>query len=135
MTNNVDGTAEPRVTTLVNGMVQDAQALCQQHIALFKHEVRETLRETKAAAVSLSVGAGLCIAGGFLLCFFVVHLLNFLVPALPLWACFGIVAALLLLGGGALLYLARQKLQLVSRFPEQSVAAFKENVQWIMKRS
>ena len=76
----------PRVTTLVNGIVHDAQELLHQQIALFKHEVRENLRKTKEAAQSLSLGAGLGMTGGLFLGFMLVYVLHEVWPRLALWA-------------------------------------------------
>ena len=127
----VDG---PRVTTLVNGIVHDAQELLHQQLALFKHEVRENLRKTKEAAQSLSLGAGLGMTGGLFLGFMLVYVLHEVWPRLPLWASFGIIGAALLIAAGVLIYLGRKKLETVSAVPEQSLAALKENVAWITNR-
>src|SRR5437660_10788026 len=124
----------PRVTTLVNGIVHDAQELLHQQIALFKHEVRENLRKTKEAAQSLSLGAGLGMTGGLFLGFMLVYVLHEVWPRLPLWASFGIIGAALLIAAGVLIYLGRKKLETVSAVPEQSLAALKENVAWITNR-
>src|SRR5262249_56859778 len=92
---------EPSVTALVTGMVNDAEELVKQEMALLKHEVKEDIRKTKEAVLSLALGLGITLIGSLLLCLMLPLLLNWAVPDLPLWVCFGIVGAVITaLGGG-----------------------------------
>ena len=124
-------TPEPSVTGLVSGIVQDVQKLIQQQLALFKHEIRENLRKSKEAALMLGLGIGIGSVGGLLLSFMLVYLLNWAFPKLALWICFLIIGMLASAAAGGLFLAAKKKLESVSAVPEQSVEAFKENVQWI----
>jgi Putative Actinobacterial Holin-X, holin superfamily III len=81
---------EPTVAPLLTGLIQDAQTLLRQEVALATHELRRELRTTRRAVMSLGVGIGLAAIGGWLLILMVVHLVHAL-TALPLWACYGIV--------------------------------------------
>jgi heme/copper-type cytochrome/quinol oxidase subunit 3 len=134
MVEDLQSTKEPRVTALVNGIIHDAGDLLQQQMALFKHEVKDNLRKTKQAALSLSLGAALAITGGLFWAFMLVYLLHEVWPGLPLSACYGIVGTVLLVLGGAFLNHGRERLKSVSALPEQSAETLKENVAWIMKR-
>jgi len=119
------------VTQLVSGIIEDAQELTRQQLALFKSEVRQDFARTKEAMISLAAGVGVAVLGAFLLCFMLVYLLNWAAPAMPLWACFGIVGGLLAVVGAGLVAAGRKKFESFNPLPDQSVSALKENVQWI----
>lgn len=121
-------------TSLVKGIVSDAQDLIRQQLALFRAEIRDDFRKTVGILIAIVGGAFLVAIGGALLCFMLVHLLASLAPALPMWACFGIVGACVTLVGGAIAYGAIAKFKTFNPLPDESVQAFKENVQWIKNR-
>src|SRR5262249_42539276 len=115
MPNNLQtGPGTPNMSSLVGGIINDAQTLVRHEITLAKTEIQQEFTKTKEAAASLGVGGAIAFLGGIFLCFMVVHLLHWLTlrpefpsydPAqLPLWACHGIVGFLLLLAGGVFLY-------------------------------
>src|SRR5437870_13376291 len=132
MANDLRTNGEPSLTGLVTGIVNDAQDLLKQQLALFKQEIKDDVRRTKEAALSLSVGLGMVVVGGLLFCAMLVHLLNWAVPVLPLWSCYGIVSSAFLACGRALFYAGRRRFESFNPLPEQSVGALKENLQWIM---
>ena len=133
MTTDVHTSPEPKLTSLVTGIINDVQDLLKQQLTLFREEVKNDVRKTKEAVLSLSVGIGILAVGGLFLCLTLVHLIHWAAPdVLPLWLCYGIVAGLFLLGGGALLYAGKRKLSSFNPLPDQSVGALKENVQWLM---
>jgi len=121
---------ERSVTSLVSGIVNDAQTLMQQQLALFREEIREDLRKTKEAATAIA--AGVAVAGLALgpLVFMLVALLH----ELALWswwasaATVGVVFAII---GGALIAVGVQRFRSFNPLPDQSVEALKENLQWI----
>jgi Putative Actinobacterial Holin-X, holin superfamily III len=90
-------------------LMQDAQRLRRQEVALATHELRCERRTSRRAGMSLGFGIGLAAIGGWLLILMPVHLLQAL-TALPLWACYGIVGELLAAGGIGLLVLGTQTL-------------------------
>jgi hypothetical protein len=122
--------SEPSLAQLLTGIVNDAKELMRQELALAKHEIREDLRKTTKAMLSLGVGIGVAAIGGLLLILMLVHLLNAL-AGLPLWACYGIVGGLFLIIGGVLLLLAKNTIARIDVVPPQTVETMKENVQWI----
>jgi hypothetical protein len=101
---------------------------------LAKHEIREDLRKTKTAMVSLGIGIGVAAIGGLLLILMLVHLLQAL-AGLPLWACYGIVGGLFVIVGGVLLLIAKNTIARIDVVPQQTVETMKENVQWIKERA
>src|SRR5438105_1764272 len=112
--------ADGHETTLVADIVRDLRELIRQQATLFKHEVEVTYRKTKEAARFLSMGVGFAIAGGLLFCFMLVHLVNWLFPDLPLWACYGIVATVFVAVGAGLCLAGKKKLDSARPFFEQS---------------
>jgi len=131
MANDLHTGTEPSLTGLVAGIINDAQELVKQQLALFKQEVKDDVRKTKEAALSLSVGLGILVMGGILLGLMLVHLLNDKL-LLPLWSCYGIVGLVFAACGGALFYTGKRQFESFNPLPDQSVEALKENVRWIM---
>jgi len=121
------------VTSLVSGIVHDAQELVKQQFELLKAEVRDDFRKMREAGEMLSAGAGLALMGGILLTLTLVHLLNWLIPEMPQWAAYGIVAVVFIAGGAGLYLAGKRMLDKVNPLPEQTAEALKENVQWITK--
>jgi len=56
-------TDDTSMTSLVRGIIDDAQELIKQQFALFKAEVREDSRKTQEATTILGTGALLSLAG------------------------------------------------------------------------
>jgi len=124
------GPPERSVTTLVSGIIADAQQLIQQQFTMFRQEIRDDLRKAKEGALSLAAGVGISLAGGVLLLLMLPLLLNWAAPELPLWACFGILGGVLVTLGGALVYAGVKKLESFNPLSDQSVQTMKENLQW-----
>lgn len=129
MANDLNTGTEPSITGLVTGIFNDAQELLKQQLALFKQEVKDDVRRTKDGAISMSVGLGIFIMGGILLALMLVQLLKL---ALPEWSSYAIVGVVLTAAGGALFYAGKKRFESFNPLPDQSVAALKENVQWIL---
>jgi Putative Actinobacterial Holin-X, holin superfamily III len=131
--NNSPYASEPSVTALLTGLVDDAKVLLQQEVALAKHEIRAELRKIMLAIVSLGLGGGIAVVGGWLLILMLVHLLHAL-TALPLWACYGIVGGLFAIGGVVLIVIGKQKLAHLHLVPQDTAETMQENLQWIKKQ-
>jgi len=131
--NNSPYTSEPSVTELLTGLINDAKALLQQEVVLAKHEIRAEIRKIMLAVVSLGLGGGIAVVGGWLLILMLVHLLHAL-TALPLWACYGIVGGLFAIGGVVLLVMGKQKLAHLHLVPQNTAETMQENLQWIKKQ-
>jgi Putative Actinobacterial Holin-X, holin superfamily III len=129
MANDLHTVPESSVTALVSGIIDDAQELFKQQVALLKHELKDEIRQTKEAALSLAWGVGFAVIGGLLLCVMLPLLLHWGIPAIPLWGCFAIVGGILAVIGGGLIYTATQKLEAINPVPPQSVEALRENLQ------
>lgn len=103
--------------------------LLEQELRLAKLEGQDELGHLKTAAISLGIGAGLAAVGGVLLSMMLVHVLA-AYTNLPLWGCYGIVAGVFGLLGGALLASGKRRIKEIGMLP-QTVETMKENVQWL----
>lgn len=117
---------------LLSGIFSDAEDLVQQQFALFKHEIKDELREARKAFLPVISGAALLLLGAFMLCFTLVYVLDY-ATVMPLWACFAIVTALLGVGGGVTLAVGLQRLRELPPVAEEAVDELKENVRWLTK--
>jgi hypothetical protein len=122
------------VTTLVSGIIHDAQQLVKQQFELFKHELRNDVRKTQEASLTMGTGALVSLVAVILLSLMLVELLKWAVPTLPLWGCYGIFGLAYLVVGASLIYSGKLKFESMHPMPDESVQALKENVQWITNR-
>ncbi len=74
------------LSTLLRGVVHDAETLIGLQFDLLRSEVRQELRQARDAALSTGAGAALIGAGGVLASLMAVHALQ-RATRLPLWAC------------------------------------------------
>lgn len=130
MATDVHSDAEPSVSKLIGGIIEDAQQLMTQQAELLKQDVRKDLRQAHEVGLSLGLSFALLGGAGLLFLFMLAHLLSWIWPALPLWGSFGLVASLLALLGGWAYYHAQEKLDKLNPLPEESVKALEETLQW-----
>jgi protein-S-isoprenylcysteine O-methyltransferase Ste14 len=104
MPENLQTDLQPGVASLVGGILDDAQKLVRQELALAKREVMEAWAKTKTVAALLVSAFAVLTVGGILLSFMLVHLLHQYWLPNHEWACFAIVGVLVTLFGGALVY-------------------------------
>ena len=123
-------TTSGSMSSLVGGIIGDAQDLIAQQLALFRSEIKAEVRKAEEAALVLAIGIGVLLIGVLILELMLPLLLNWLWPAVALWACFAIVGGIHTCAGVVLLYLAIKQFRSVHAVPEQSVEALKENLQW-----
>jgi len=128
MANDLQTGNETSLTELVTGIVNDVQDLTKQQLALFKQELVSDFRKSREVALEWLIGASVCLFGALLLFFALVYLLEAYTD-IPLWGCFGIVAAVTSGAGAALLYAGKKKLDSFNPLPDESAEALKENLQ------
>lgn len=129
------------LTGLVKGILTDLGDLIRQEIRFARAEIKTDLQKTKEATAVLACGAAVAVLGTFLLAWMLVYLLHWLtIPAdaalrdpggIPLWGCFGIVGAVLLAIGAALIMAGKKKFDSFSPLPDETAKTVKENVEWI----
>jgi hypothetical protein len=138
MATEVRNCTEPSMTTLVSGIVSDMQDLVKQQLLLTRREIEEDLRKTTEAASLFAWGTGFVLLGAITLCLMLSNLIHWLASppgmdpaAFPLWACHGVVGAVLLVLGGVLMGVGRQRLKTVHPLENPATEALQENVQWL----
>jgi hypothetical protein len=118
---------------LLGAIAGDAGRLAGQQVELFRAEVRDAAGKLTASAKLVAAGAVLAAVGTLCLAVSLALLLNYLVPSLPAWACWLILAAVCFAAGAALLLVGRSGLSRLTP-PRKSLAALRENVSWIANR-
>jgi len=126
--------SEPTVTSLLSGIVNDAQELIKQQLQLFKHELKDDMVRAREILPSLGLGVTFAVAALFLLGLTFAHLLNWGMgdAHLPLWACYGIVTVVFGVVGCALLFFAKKNLESLP-MSHEAAKATEENVEWLTK--
>jgi hypothetical protein len=124
--------SEPGVASMVEGIVEDAQKLVRQEIALAQHEVAQAWDKGKTAAALLASALVVVNVGGVLLGIMLAQLLSQLLPNHE-WACFGIVGGLVTLFGGALIYYGLHRINEVHVSLPQTAEPLREDVQTVSK--
>lgn len=117
------------LTTIVSGIVDDAQKLVRQQVEMLKSEVKEDFRRSKRAAefgslgvVMLTVGAlGLVTA----LAYFLHEYYQF-----SMWASWGITGGLFFAAGAALATTSYILLERFNPLPDKTFNALQENLTW-----
>jgi hypothetical protein len=130
----------PSMSSLVSGIITDAQQLIRDEVALARQEIKEELIKARTAAMSFAIGGVVAALGVVLLSFFLVHLLHWATggtdtAGVPLWLCFLIFGVLFVGAGGALFAVAYSRVKSIHLVPRQTVETMKENVRWIKNQT
>jgi uncharacterized membrane protein len=126
--------SEPSLASLIGGIINDAKDLLVHEVVMAKLEMQNELRQTKTAAMSFAIGAGIAVAGGILLILMLVHLLATF-TTIPLWGCYGIIGGGLLLVGLIVLSKGKRTAESIEVVPQQTIETLKENAQWIKEQT
>jgi len=140
MANEVHAPDEASLAGLLRGIINDVGDLIRQEIRFARSEFKADARKTARAGAVLALGVGAAAVGVVLVAFMLVHLIHHLSGAvapdagasIPLWGCYGIVAAVFLVVGAGLGFLGYQSMQKLNPLPDQTAQSVKENVEWIM---
>jgi len=129
------------LTALLRGIIDDVGVLIRQEIRFASTEIKSDARKALRAGLALAVAAGLGGLGVILVALTLVNLLHWLTlpaganydpAAVPLWGCYGIVAAVFLAVSAAVGYLGLKSFQHNNPLPDKTVESVKENVGWIL---
>jgi len=130
---------EASMSGLLRGIINDLGDLIRQEIRFARTEIKSDVRKTTRAGAVSAIGLGTAFVGVILVAFMMVYLINWLsLPAsqeavgIPLWGCYGIVAAVFLAIGSGVTYLGYKMFQSNNPLPDETVKSVKENVEWIM---
>jgi len=120
------------VTTLVAGILDDAQKLIRQQLEMLKAEVKEDFRRSKRAAEFGGLGIVLLTVGflGLVMCIAYVFHDEF---GFSLAASWGITAVIFLIAGGALAATSYILLERFNPLPDKTFHALQENLTWQTK--
>jgi hypothetical protein len=119
-----------KVAEQIEPVAHDAERLVELHVDLLRSELRQAAGEVSPALASLGVGAGLATAGGLLGSLALVHGLQRTTP-MPLWTCYGLVGGVLGAVGVSLMGSGGRRLSGVSLVPYETLAALKEDLEWV----
>jgi len=133
MATQVQSGSDVSVTSLVSGIVTDAQELMKQQFALFKAEVKEDMRKTSEATASLVIGLTATLVGSIVLSFAVAHLLSWAWPEVHIWVWYAVVGGVVTAVGAGLAFAAYQKFRSFNPLPDETAQALKENLEWKTK--
>jgi hypothetical protein len=122
---------EASMTSLLRGIINDLGDLIRQEIRFARSEIRSDVRKTTRACAVLALGAGAACLGVVLVALMGVYLIH-QYASIPLWGCYGIVAAVFLVVGAGLGFMGYQTLQKNNPLPDQTAQSVKENAEWIM---
>jgi hypothetical protein len=118
--------------TTVGELLRDSGRLVSQQIELLRSEVKQEVRRAAGGALSIAAGGGLAAVGGILSGMMLARLLH-ATTRLPLWSCYGLVAAGLGAAGAALVKKGQQELADLELLP-QTTEAVQENATWLKER-
>jgi hypothetical protein len=120
---------QPGVASLVGGILEDAQTLVRQEVALAQREVAKAWDKAKTGVALLASALAACSVVGILLSFMFVKLLQqYLLPDHE-WACFGVVGACVALFAGALVFCGIKQINQVHLSLPQSTESIRDDVQ------
>jgi uncharacterized membrane protein YqjE len=131
---DLNSTTEPSLSSLVAGIVKDAQTLIKQEMALARREFAEELNKTKQAIASLAIGVSVAALGALFLLLMIVRILHEEV-GLKMWHSYGLVGGALAIIGGILFLFGRNRASDIHLVPQQTVETMRENVQWIKNQT
>jgi len=124
---------EASIASLLRGIINDVGDLIRQEIRFARTEIKSDVRKTARAGTALALGVGAACLGVVLVAFMMVYLIFALShETIPLWGCFGIVAAVFLVVGAGLGFVGYQSFRHNNPLPDQTAQSVKENVEWIM---
>ncbi len=127
MSENHQVDAQPSVASLVGGILEDAQKLVRQEVALAQREVARAWDKAKTGVALLASALAVGSVAGVLLGFVFVKLLQqYLLPNYE-WACFGIVGGLVAIFGGALIYCGLNQINQVHLSLPQTAETLRED--------
>jgi Putative Actinobacterial Holin-X, holin superfamily III len=131
MSTDLDDRSDQSAASLVSGILDDLQDLVEQQFQLTRREIEEEICQRAAA------GMGVLFLDAIVLSLTLVHLLHWVAsppgtdPAwLPLWACYAVLAAVLVVIGGVLMWVGRARFRSIDRAQNPVTEFLQENAPW-----
>jgi len=129
MATELKSNPEVSTTSLISGIVNDAQELFKEQLELFKAELKQDMTKAREGAAMLFVGAGLGFVGLIVLAFALAHLLWTQVPSVPLWGWYAIVGGGLAAVGASLVAVVLTRVEKAKPL-STTATSLEENVEW-----
>lgn len=129
MATELSPNSDTNLTTLLSGIIKDAQHLFAQQVELVRTELHADLLRTKQATQVIAIGVGVGLVATTLLSLALVHFLMWL-TVWPVWVCYAVVGGLLAVIAGTFLGAGIRKFQSFNPLPDESLAGLKENLEW-----
>lgn len=126
MLEQIKSEVQRNMAPLIGDILKDFRVLITQEIALARSEVKQEVAKIKKAAIASALAVTMLALALILGSLMVVHLIGFLFPDLPLWACYGIVTVLEAGSAGALLIVSRNRAKDITLVPTQTVQTLRE---------
>ena len=128
----LEESGKPSISSLISGILQDASDLISKEIKAARLEMREELAKAKSTAVLIGASAACLLLGGIMLMFTVVYALEEYTE-LKLWACYAVVAGVMLLVGISVLLAGKRTAAQTNLVPTESIENAKEDARWITR--
>ena len=122
------------LTSLLGGIVSDAQTLIRQQAEMLKAEVREDFKQSKRAAQFGALGIVFSTVGALGLVTAIAYLLHERFQ-FAMWASWGMVGGLFLIAGVSLAWVSYGLLERINPLPVKSMHALQDNLTWDSKAS
>jgi len=132
MAMQVESQQDAPVSSLVGGIVQDAQKLLVEQMTLFQVELKHDLQRTWLALIPLVIGLAVMLTALFLLGMGASHYLCTAMPALPLWGGYVAVGVIVAIAGILLSLWGKSMLTAVKPV-DTALKGLEENVTWKTK--
>jgi len=113
----------------VSGILDDAQTLVRQQIAMLKAEVREDFKHSKRAAEFGALGIVMLTVGMLGLVTALAYLLHEYYQ-FSMWASWGITGMLFTIAGGACAATSYLMIERFNPLPDKTFNALQENISW-----
>ena len=113
--------APPGVASLVSGILEDAQKLVRQEIALARREFANACDRAKIGVALIVSAIPVLIMGAILLVIMMVKLLHQYVLHDYEWACFAIIGGLIVFAGGILVFSGLNQLNRIRSMLPQTI--------------
>lgn len=133
MPSQLEQDAAHDATSILRGIVHDAQNLVQQQLKLFQVEVKNDARKTVQAVLPMIFGVLLSLIAFMALAITAAEALVWAWPAMPRWGAYGIVGSSLAVISIASLLAGWARFRTFNPLPDQTLEGLKENLQWKTK--
>jgi fructose-specific phosphotransferase system IIC component len=128
--------AEPdtnSIPALIRSVLEDTRDLIREELALARAEIREQMTTVKTVGIAFGAAAFAAVVGSVLLCIAVGGVIAYLFTW-PMWAGYGTVAVLLLIGAALFVLIGQSQLAAIRALPK-TTQTVKENLAWMKSKS